>query len=36
LSIEDVATHVRIELIAFGPTNVAAFARFLHDRSASR
>jgi putative photosynthetic complex assembly protein len=36
LSIEDAATHVRIELIAFGPTNVAAFARFLQDRSASR
>jgi putative photosynthetic complex assembly protein len=36
LSIEDVATHVRIELIAFGPTNAAAFARLLHDRSASR
>jgi putative photosynthetic complex assembly protein len=36
LSIEDVATHVRIELIAFGPTNEAAFARLLNDRSASR
>jgi putative photosynthetic complex assembly protein len=36
LSIEDAATHVRIELIAFGPTNIAAFARLLHDRSASR
>lgn len=36
LSIEDAATHVRIELIAFGPTNVAAFARLLQYRSASR
>lgn len=36
LSIEDVATHEQIELIAFGPTNFAAFARLLHDRSASR
>jgi putative photosynthetic complex assembly protein len=36
LSIEDVATHERIELIAFGPTNFAAFARLLSDRSASR
>jgi putative photosynthetic complex assembly protein len=36
LSIEDAATRVRIELIAFGPTNVAAFARLLHDRSGSR
>jgi putative photosynthetic complex assembly protein len=36
LSIEDVATNERIELTAFGPTNVAAFARFLDNRSASR
>jgi putative photosynthetic complex assembly protein len=36
LSIEDVATHERIELVAFGPTNFAAFARLLNDRSASR
>ncbi|MFZ0425754.1 MAG: photosynthetic complex assembly protein PuhC [Xanthobacteraceae bacterium] len=36
LSIEDAATHERIELIAFGQTNFAAFARLLNDRSASR
>jgi putative photosynthetic complex assembly protein len=36
LSIEDVATHERIELVAFGSTNFAAFARLLNDRSASR
>lgn len=36
LSIEDVATHERIELVAFGSTNLAAFARLLQDRSASR
>jgi putative photosynthetic complex assembly protein len=36
LSIEDVATHERIELVAFGQTNFAAFARLLNDRSASR
>jgi putative photosynthetic complex assembly protein len=36
LSIEDLATHERIELTAFGQTNVAAFARFLDNRSASR
>jgi putative photosynthetic complex assembly protein len=36
LSIEDVATRERIELTAFGQTNVAAFARFLDNRSASR
>ena len=36
LSIEDMATHQRIELGSFGPTNAAAFARLLHDRSASR
>ena len=36
LSIEDVATRERIELIAFGQTNFAAFARLLNDRSASR
>jgi putative photosynthetic complex assembly protein len=36
LSIEDEATHQRIELVAFGPTNFAAFARLLDNRSASR
>jgi putative photosynthetic complex assembly protein len=36
LSIEDVATHERIELVAFGQTNFAAFAHLLNDRSASR
>jgi len=36
LSIEDVATHVRIELESFGPTNEGAFARLLNDRSAQR
>jgi putative photosynthetic complex assembly protein len=36
LSIEDVATHERIELVAFGSTNFAAFARLLNVRSASR
>lgn len=36
LSIEDVATHVRIELESFGPTNEAAFAHLLNDRSAQR
>ena len=36
LSIEDVATHQRIELVSFGPTNAAAFARLLRDRSASQ
>jgi putative photosynthetic complex assembly protein len=36
LSIEDVATGERIELIAFGQTNFAAFARLLNNRSASR
>jgi putative photosynthetic complex assembly protein len=36
LSIEDVGTHERIELSAFGSTNVAAFARLLNDQSASR
>jgi putative photosynthetic complex assembly protein len=36
LSLEDASTHERIELIAFGQTNVTAFARFLNDRSASR
>jgi putative photosynthetic complex assembly protein len=36
LSIEDLATRERIELTAFGQTNVAAFARFLDNRSASR
>jgi putative photosynthetic complex assembly protein len=36
LSIEDTATHQRIELVSFGPTNVAAFARLLHDRRASQ
>jgi putative photosynthetic complex assembly protein len=35
-SIEDAATHERIELVAFGPTNEAAFAHLLYDRSASR
>jgi putative photosynthetic complex assembly protein len=36
LSIDDLATHQRIELWSFGPTNAAAFARLLYDRSASR
>jgi putative photosynthetic complex assembly protein len=36
LSIEDIATHQRIELGSFGPTNAAAFARLLRDRSASQ
>jgi len=36
LTIEDSATHEQIELISFGPTNLAAFAQFLNDRSASR
>jgi putative photosynthetic complex assembly protein len=36
LTIEDSATHERIELISFGSTNLAAFAGFLDDRSASR
>jgi putative photosynthetic complex assembly protein len=36
VSIEDSATHQRIELSSFGPTNAAAFARLLHDRSASK
>ncbi len=36
LSIEDVGTHERIELVSFGQTNFAAFARLLQDRSASR
>jgi putative photosynthetic complex assembly protein len=36
LSIEDVVTHERVELTAFGQTNFAAFARLLNDRSASR
>jgi putative photosynthetic complex assembly protein len=36
LSIEDSVTHQRIELGSFGPTNAAAFARLLYDRSASR
>jgi putative photosynthetic complex assembly protein len=36
LSIEDVATQERIELVSFGPTNAAAFARLLYDRSASK
>jgi putative photosynthetic complex assembly protein len=36
LSIDDLATHQRIELGSFGPTNAAAFARLLYDRSASR
>jgi putative photosynthetic complex assembly protein len=36
LSIEDVATRERIELTAFGSTNVAAFARLLNVRSALR
>jgi putative photosynthetic complex assembly protein len=36
LSIEDVATHVRVELESFGPTNEAAFARLLYERSALR
>jgi len=36
LTIEDSATHERVELISFGPTNLAAFAQFMNDRSASR
>ncbi len=36
LSIEDMGTHQRIELASFGPTNAAAFARLLRDRSASQ
>jgi putative photosynthetic complex assembly protein len=36
LSIEDMATQHRIELVSFGPTNAAAFARLLRDRSASQ
>jgi putative photosynthetic complex assembly protein len=36
LSIEDEGTHERIELVAFGETNFAAFARLLQVRSASR
>ncbi|HXW50003.1 MAG TPA: photosynthetic complex assembly protein PuhC [Xanthobacteraceae bacterium] len=36
LTIEDPTTHERIELISFGPTNLASFAQFLNDRSASR
>jgi putative photosynthetic complex assembly protein len=36
LSIEDVATHERVELVAFGQTNFAAFAHLLNDRSALR
>jgi putative photosynthetic complex assembly protein len=36
LSIEDTATHQRIELASFGPTNAAAFAHLLYDRSASQ
>lgn len=36
VSIEDLATHERIELVAFGQTNEAAFARLIYDRSASR
>ena len=35
LSLEDPATRQRIELASFGPTNAAAFARLLRDRSAS-
>lgn len=36
LTIDDTATGERVELVAFGPTNLAAFAQFLNDRSASR
>ena len=36
LSLDDPATGRRIELGAFGPTNAAAFAGLLYDRSASR
>lgn len=36
VTIEDTATRESIELIAFGATNLAAFAQFLNDRSASR
>jgi putative photosynthetic complex assembly protein len=36
LSIEDAVTRERVELVAFGPTNFAAFVRLLNDRSASR
>ena len=31
LTLDDPATHRRVELDAFGPTNAAAFARFLTD-----
>jgi putative photosynthetic complex assembly protein len=36
LSIEDVGTHQRIELVPFGPTNIAVFARLLSDARLSQ